>query len=629
MTENSLIDLAEDDPSDDFLCNASGEFEKKKFATEVDIFTKKHEENNVSKNEESVVSTTQQYFLYEDKDHYNKSERTVKPNTSSSWLSKPNNTLKLTKIEPKTPAGYVYTDHVFGLRITNPLISSQVLKERMIGRKAIPFLKLKNFVQSQVTNKDWVIGGVLVTKFPVKTFQKGKQYSMWKLSDLKSNIKTITLFLFGSAHSAFWKTTTGTVLSVLNPNVMESKSDFKDEVSLTVDNAQKLMILGQSKDLGACKGLKKNGERCNAVVNVNLCEFCVYHFKQEYQKFTKRSELANFAGRVVSDFFYGEKKYAVVPAKKSWKLEEKDLNILDSLNGMHQKVVGSTDAVKKKRSATLEVLDLEKIRGNKPNLKSSLRDVKSQTVLNIKPILENKENIPLKEKIISKKDPMVQTISTLSTAKMMNLNEPITPKHILRTERNAIKYVPKNVTIKKADPNSVQSSDNKRNFEEPKSDNPAESLFTPSNTNKKSKLKTNEFISDRSKKIMAQTLTHTDHLEQRYHPEAEEYFYKLKMKEKMEENMSNTYKVACKAVTCTVCKCTRFQAAEKCKTLNHPLEVSDAMKRFFTCGNCANRLASLKIVPTNLCRYCGAGNWEPTSTPCGSEAAGQPTPTWN
>ncbi|CAH0549858.1 unnamed protein product [Brassicogethes aeneus] len=641
MAENSLIDefLAEDDPLDDFLCNASEEFEKKKFVTEVDIFTEKPEENNVSINEESVVRTTQQYFSDEEEDPYNKkystkSERTVKPNTSSSWLSKPKNTLELPKIEQNKPAGDVYTDPVFGLRIINPLVSSQVLKERMIGREAIPFLKLKNFVQSQDTNKDWVIGGVLVTKFPVKTSQKGKQYSLWKLSDLKNDIKTITLFLFGSAHSAFWKTTTGTVLGVLNPNVMENKSDSKDEASLNVDNAQKLMVLGQSKDLGACKSLKKNGERCNAVVNVNRCEFCVYHVKQEYQKCTKRSELqANFAGNGLTalrnkvlgknEVFYGGKSYTSVPANKSRKLEKKDRGILDNLNGMRQNLVGSTSAVKKKGAAMLEVShsqrlkDLEiikKIGGAKPSPTSSLENVKSQTVLNIQPIPESKANIPNtpKEKSIPKKDPMVMTIPTLSTSKMINLNEPITPRHILRTKHNAIKYVQRHGTIKKADPNSVKSSGSKRKFEEPKSDDAAETSLTSSSVSKKSKLETNDFISDRFKKMMAQTSKHTDLLEQRDDEEAEKYFHKLEMKEQMEEKMTSTYKVACKAVTCTVCKYTSFSAAEKCKTEKHRLKVSDATKRFFKCGNCSNRVASLEIVPTKLCGSCGAGRWERT-----------------
>lgn len=40
-----------------------------------------------------------------------------------------------------------------------------------------------------------------------------------------------------------------------------------EDISLSVDNPQKLLVLGKSKDLGWCKGSKKDGGRCTMFVN--------------------------------------------------------------------------------------------------------------------------------------------------------------------------------------------------------------------------------------------------------------------------------------------------------------------------------------------------------------------------
>lgn len=124
------------------------------------------------------------------------------------------------------------------------------------------------------------------------------------------------------------------------------------------------MIFGTSKDFGTCKSLKKNGEKCTAIVNVNKCEFCLYHIKQEYQKCSQRSELqSNFVGRGLvalrnkvlgkNEVFYAGKSYMAIPAKKSRKLEQKDNNRLDCLNGLSNNIVKAKNrgVTKKKQNA--------------------------------------------------------------------------------------------------------------------------------------------------------------------------------------------------------------------------------------------------------------------------------------
>jgi len=204
--------------------------------------------------------------------------------------------------QPSAPVSAVYTDPVFGLRMINPLISSSLLQERMAGRKAVPFSGVAFHIERGDLAKDWVIAGALVSKNPVKTTKKGDPYSTWKLSDLRGEVKTITLFLFNEAHKSLWKTAEGLCLAVLNPTIFERRAGSSDVACLTIDSSQKVMILGQSKDLGTCRATKKNGDKCTSVVNLTDCDYCIFHVKQEYGKMSRRSELQSAtAGRGINE----------------------------------------------------------------------------------------------------------------------------------------------------------------------------------------------------------------------------------------------------------------------------------------------------------------------------------------
>lgn len=252
-----------------------------------------------------------------------------------------NSHAKTSRTENKV-AENTYTDPIFGLRLVQPLISSTVLRERMIGRQAVEIRYLQHHLQNEDLSKDWCISGVIVNKGPAQTSNAGNQYVIWRLSDLKGDIKTVSLFLFKSAFKELWKTAQGMIIAVLNPSVF-SRKDNNGESSLSIDSAQRVMILGRSKDYGICKSKKKNGEPCTAVVNLGVCEFCVYHVKQEYGKMSGRSELQSAtSGRGLqslrnkvlgkSEVFYGGKSFMAEPSKPSQKLKAKDQNRLMSLS---------------------------------------------------------------------------------------------------------------------------------------------------------------------------------------------------------------------------------------------------------------------------------------------------------
>jgi hypothetical protein len=63
----------------------------------------------------------------------------------------------------------------------------------------------------------------IVRRFKKECIFQGTQYYIWKLSDLKENLRTFSLFLFRAAANELWKTSEGTVIAVLNPNILDNR----------------------------------------------------------------------------------------------------------------------------------------------------------------------------------------------------------------------------------------------------------------------------------------------------------------------------------------------------------------------------------------------------------------------
>ncbi|XP_046680017.1 protein MCM10 homolog isoform X2 [Homalodisca vitripennis] len=263
---------------------------------------------------------------------------------SPSWKTKKTTLASLSSsppVLPKTAASKdIYSDPFFGIRIINPLVSSQVLQERMVGKTPVTFSKLVKHIQTGEKSSDWVLAGVIVSKF-IKTSQKGNPYACWTLSDLREGLTTVSVFLFGKAYKELWKTSTHIVVGILNATLLDNKESSRDIAALSVLNPDQIMIWGQSKDLGVCKARKKNGEPCTSFVNKNQCEFCVYHVKQEYRKFTGRAELqASWGGGLnelknkvlgKNEVFYGGKSFTAVKSKPNRKQIAKDKTRLSQL----------------------------------------------------------------------------------------------------------------------------------------------------------------------------------------------------------------------------------------------------------------------------------------------------------
>lgn len=513
----------------------------------------------------------------------------------------------------------VYTDPVFGIRITKPLVSSAVLWDRMQGREAINMMRVKRHVDNEDLSKDWVIGGVIVRKSDSKKSQKGSQFLIWTLSDLKDDLKTVSLFLFRKAYNDLWKTPEGTVVAVLNPNVLDRSQNSADQACLSVDNSQRVMVLGHSKDLGICKSKKKNGEPCTAFVNLSQCEHCIYHVKQEYQKFSKRQELqsstmgkglVSLQNKVLgkSTVIYGGKAYSALPSGNNKKVKEKDQNRLMSLSDYYESEGDKFMTNKAPPGAGPLKNNMSTLHSPTTQRKSDVERLSNLT--NTSPQSSKSQGISLAEKVAN--SPKLGKGFGLSGSGTIDLNMSYGQKAAERAKANAIKLIQMNGGIQKIDPHNIKGTDKgkKRALEKLNTSGSGENDTKKLKPNEEDTKKSKGIMSERFKKILEATSAHQNLIEQHDDNEMDKYFNKLEKKEAMEEKMLNTFKLPCKAVRCAKCKYTAFSAAQICKDERHPLKVLDTVKRFFKCLDCNNRTVSLELIPLHSCSNCKSSRWE-------------------
>ncbi|XP_063998703.1 protein MCM10 homolog isoform X2 [Pogoniulus pusillus] len=185
-----------------------------------------------------------------------------------------------------------------GLRLRKPRVSSAEMERKMANRKLIRLSQLKSKLAAEKLEEiDWVTFGVIIKKVTPQSTNNGRTFSIWRLNDLRDLSQYVSLFLFGEVHKEHWKTDQGTVIGLLNANPMKPK-EGSDEVCLSVDHPQKILLMGEALDMGTCKARKKNGDPCAQIVNLKDCEYCQYHIQSQYKRISsKRADLqSTFSG---------------------------------------------------------------------------------------------------------------------------------------------------------------------------------------------------------------------------------------------------------------------------------------------------------------------------------------------
>lgn len=124
-----------------------------------------------------------------------------------------------------------------------------------------------------------------------KALDRGK-YMVMTIVDLEWELE---LFLFNSGFTRFWKIPEGTVVAILNPNVMPPPRAraHSGKFSLCINSdADTIIEVGTARDLGFCKSMKKDGSICSSWLNKKRTEFCEFHSNEIVRKArSSRSEL--------------------------------------------------------------------------------------------------------------------------------------------------------------------------------------------------------------------------------------------------------------------------------------------------------------------------------------------------
>lgn len=156
------------------------------------------------------------------------------------------------------------------------------------------------------------------------------KYMVLTLTDLKW---TVDLFLFTTAYTRFRKLTPGTVVALLNPDIMPPPPGRADtgKFSLKLASSDDTVLeFGTSRDLGWCKSVRNDGKQCSSWIDKRHTEFCEFHIDIVVER-TRRGRMevqgmsAPFApggrkrGRTGH---FGEKRRGQKPAKEDGFMRE-------------------------------------------------------------------------------------------------------------------------------------------------------------------------------------------------------------------------------------------------------------------------------------------------------------------
>ncbi|OJD40627.1 dna replication protein [Diplodia corticola] len=121
------------------------------------------------------------------------------------------------------------------------------------------------------------------------------KFMVLHLTDFKWEID---LFLFGTAFTTFWKLTPGTLIAILNPGIFPPRDKRTGQFSLKIGSSEDTILeIGNARDLGFCKSVKKDGQECGSWIDKRKTEFCEYHVYLQVEKSKRgRMEVNTMAG---------------------------------------------------------------------------------------------------------------------------------------------------------------------------------------------------------------------------------------------------------------------------------------------------------------------------------------------
>ncbi|KAL6711235.1 hypothetical protein ACN47E_005766 [Coniothyrium glycines] len=154
----------------------------------------------------------------------------------------------------------------------------------VICHKSTPY-KTKNATQDQTKDKRET------------DIDSKNNFMVIRLTDLKWEVD---LFLFDTGFSQFWKLPVGTLVAILNPDIMPPRKDKTDtgKFSLKLSSSDDTILeLGVARDLDHCHAHKKDGKPCDQWIDGRKTEVCEFHLTLQMEKSKKgRMEINTMTG---------------------------------------------------------------------------------------------------------------------------------------------------------------------------------------------------------------------------------------------------------------------------------------------------------------------------------------------
>lgn len=219
------------------------------------------------------------------------------PGSSKAGQGSPehNESFTSTASDPQKPSSSASFEPYSCFHLNRRILPHQVVARAISGKTTYA---LKDLLR-QVKSPDWslpddvidcVVFAVVASKSdprshkPVYDPETGKmkapdrgKYMVLTLVDLEYEVE---LYLFNTGFDRFWKLSTGTVVAILNPDIMPPPPGKQDtgRFSLAINSdADTILELGVARDLGYCKSVKADGKLCNSWVNARRTEHCEFH----------------------------------------------------------------------------------------------------------------------------------------------------------------------------------------------------------------------------------------------------------------------------------------------------------------------------------------------------------------
>jgi minichromosome maintenance protein 10 len=124
--------------------------------------------------------------------------------------------------------------------------------------------------------------------------QHGK-FMVVRLTDMKWEID---LYLFDTGFSHFWKLSVGTLVAILNPDIMPPRNRDTGKFSLKLTSSDDTVLeIGMARDLDFCHAIRKDGKECGQWIDSRKTEYCEFHVQLQVDKSRKgRMEINTMVG---------------------------------------------------------------------------------------------------------------------------------------------------------------------------------------------------------------------------------------------------------------------------------------------------------------------------------------------